>query len=214
MAKSDYKSICFRLNSQSSKDYEYLVRYLHEYQPNISPNQKIARATELTYLALAIPPEHQYYRSLVLESLSFHHSRINLLENVSGISLKQSNFQSMNSMPIYLSYGSTQSMTQPMAEVITNPVSTPAVVETSQVEPNPIEPTLSSIQELETKLDSLFEELLPRLQNGEHISKISATFDDLLPEDEEAWTDEMWELYDQTKQKIFELKRDDRELES
>ena len=101
-----------------------------------------------------------------------------------------------------------------MAEVITNPVSTPAVVETSQVEPNPIEPTLSSIQELETKLDSLFEELLPRLQNGEHISKISATFDDLLPEDEEAWTDEMWELYDQTKQKIFELKRDDRELES
>ena len=220
MTKSEHnKSICFRLNPNSSKDAEYLIKYLQNYQPNISANQKIAIAVNRLYLALAIPSEHEYYERIVLDTLNFYYAQINLLERVSGINLQHNdnNYARLQSeiTPPYndeacsdrwsthLVHGNTQSM----PKVSPNCIPTISVPETSQIESSQTKTSLTeivfTIQELEVKFDKIWQDIDKKILTKS--SDIKRIVKELQPEDEEAWTEEMWDFYDQTSAKISEI---------
>ena len=209
MTKSERnKSICFRLNSKSSKDVEYLIKYLQNYQPSISANQKIAIAVDRLYLALAIPSEHEYYERIVLDTLNFYYAQINLLKRVAGINLQYSDNDSARSQSSHLVYGNTQSM----PKVSPNCIPTISVPETSQIESSQTKTSLTeivfTIQELEVKFDKIWQDIDNKILTKS--SDIKRIVKELQPEDEEAWTEEMWDFYDRTSAKISEklIKRD------
>ena len=209
MTKSEHnKSICFRLNPNSSKDVEYLIKYLQNYQPNISANQKIAIAVNRLYLALAIPSEHEYYERIVLDTLNFYYAQINLLKRVSGINLQHSDNDYARSQSSHLVYGNTQSM----PKVSPNCIPTIPVPETSQIESSQTKTSLTenvfTIKELEVKFDNIWQDIDNKILTKS--SDIKRIVKELQPEDEEAWTEEMWDFYDRTSAKISEklIKRD------
>ena len=213
------KSICFRLNSKSSRDVEYLIEYLQNYQPSITANQKIAMAVDRLYLALAIPSEHEYYERIVLDTLNFYYAQINLLERVSGINLQHNDNDYARSQseitPPYndgacsdrwsthLVYGNTQSM----PKVSPDSIPTIPVPETSQIESSQTKTSLTkivfTIRELEVKFNKIWQDIDNKILTKS--SDIKRIVKELQPEDEEAWTEEMWDFYDQTSAKISEI---------
>lgn len=228
MTKSERnKSICFRLNSKSSRDVEYLIEYLQNYQPSITANQKIAMAVDRLYLALAIPSEHKYYERIVLDTLNFYYAQINLLERVSGINLQHSDNDYARSQseitPPYnngrmrqtesplrsdrwsthLVYGNTQSM----PKVSPDSIPTIPVPETSQIESSQTKTSLTeivfTIRELEVKFNKIWQDIDNKILTKS--LDIKRIVKELQPEDEEAWTEEMWDFYDQTSAKISEI---------
>ena len=214
MTRSEHnKSICFRLNPNSSKDVEYLIKYLQNYQPNISANQKIAIAVNRLYLALAIPSEHEYYERIVLDTLNFYYAQINLLKRVSGINLQHSDNDYARSQSSHLVYGNTQSMPKVSPNCIpTIPVPESSQIESSQIESSQTKTSLTeivfTIQELEVKFDKIWQDIDNKILTKS--SDIKRIVKELQPEDEEAWTEEMWDFYDRTSAKISEklIKRD------
>lgn len=204
MAKSEpNKSICFRLNSKSSKDVEYLIKYLQNYQPNISANQKIAMAVDRLYLALAIPSEHEYYERIVLDTLNFYYAQINLLERVSGINLQHSDNNYARSPSSHLVYGNTQSM----PKVSPDCIPTIPIPETSQIESSQTKTSLTeivcTIRELEAEFNKIWQDIDNKILTKS--SDIKRIVKELQPEDEETWTEEMWDFYDQSSAKISEI---------
>lgn len=199
MTKSERnKSICFRLNSKSSKDVEYLIKYLQNYQPSISANQKIAIAVDRLYLALAIPSEHEYYERIVLDTLNFYYAQINLLERVSGINLQHNDNNYARSQSTHLVHGNTQ----PMPKVSLDCIPTISVPETSQTKTSLTE-IVFTIQELEAEFNRIWQDIDKKILTKS--SDIKRIVKELQPEDEEAWTEEMWDFYDQTSAKISEI---------
>ena len=194
--------------------------------------QKINRPISDYYRPFALSSDHEHYRHVVIESLTSIQAQMDLIENVTGINLKRYGTGLTQAMPIHIPHGiaypTVQTIPQPSLRAmgVVNPTPTPTVSQSDREvvskfgEELPIteeesettnsETVLSTFKELEQKLN----ELLQKIADGEDVLKISRIINNLEPEDEEAWTEDMWSFYDLTRHKVSKIMNPAYDIES
>ena len=219
------KIIRYEVRNNSDIYSEGVFKYLTEYCTNSDPQSYIDKIVKAHTLPLGLSLDHEHYRHVVLESLTFLLAQVDLIENVTGISLKPYSPELVQpSMVAYSPRSNSYPTVQPSlrATGAVNQTPTPTVIQSENEvvskfgEELPIEElpitekqsettnsetvlsTLSTFEELEQKLN----ELLQKIADGGDILKISRLINNLEPEDEEAWTEEMWNFYDLTRHKV------------
>ena len=94
-----------------------------------------------------------------------------------------------------------------MPKVSPDSIPTIPVPETSQIESSQTKTSLTeivfTIRELEVKFNKIWQDIDNKILTKS--SDIKRIVKELQPEDEEAWTEEMWDFYDQTSAKISEI---------
>lgn len=184
------ETIFYRLNFKSSSYSQALIEYLQEQRHCLSGRQKVEQIVETFLLPLVVSPEDTNFKEIVVESLSKLKSQIDIIQVLTGISL----FDNYQSRCLQLPNSTAQTSTL-KASQSTN-------VEQQQDEPQiNTKPELTPFQELEATIDRF------RKQLTEDIDPlvISQNLTQIQPEEEESWTEQMWQTYDSFYEEVSQL---------
>ncbi|MGL6340567.1 MAG: hypothetical protein ACRC80_15690 [Waterburya sp.] len=162
-------------------------------------------ALEAFYLPLSLSPDHPKFKEIVVQSLSKLKGQVEVIEALTRISLPSNSqpdyLQAMMTYPPHYGVSNTSSLPSEVTKATTIPVETKASQSTiKQVSTQAPEPQLSQFEELEAKIV----ELLQELADGGEGHKIISILNKLQPDDEDKWSEEMWDLYDQAVNQVSE----------
>ena len=217
------KIIRYELRNNSDIYSEVVFKYLIGYCTNSAPQSYIDKIVKAHTLPLGLSLDHEHYRHVVIESLTFLLAQVDLIENVTGISVRRYSPEliqpsMVGHFPYPNSYPTVQPIPQPSPQAMgaVNPTLTPTVrqseneavskfreelpITEEKSETTSSETVLSTLEELEQKLN----DLLQKIADGEDVLKIVRIINNLEPEDEEAWTEEMWNFYDRVREEVLE----------
>ena len=206
--RHEFKDTSFEFSSEVI-DYLDSIGHLSHIQ------QKINRPISDYYRPFALSSDHEHYRHVVIESLTSIQAQMDLIENVTGISLKRYSPgliqpSMVGYSPHFNSYPTVQPIPQPTLTPTVSQSENEAVSKLREELPITKEKSettnnktvLSAFEELKQKLN----DLLQKIADGEDVLKIVRIIDNLEPEDEEAWTEEMWDFYDRVREEVLEAK--------
>jgi hypothetical protein len=199
------KTIRYVLTDKSCIFSGALIEYLEQTRFSLSVRQQIDIALEAFYLPLSLPPEHPKFKEIVVQSLSKLKGQVEVIETLTGISLpsnSQSDYlQAVMAYPPQYRVSNTASSHPEVTQATTIPVETKASQFTiEQVSTQAVDPQLSQFEELQAKIV----ELLQELADGGEGHKIICILNELQPDDEDKWSEEMWDLYDQAVNQVSE----------
>lgn len=183
------ETIFYRLNFKSSSYSQDLIEYLQQQNYCLNGRQKVEQIVETFLLPLVVSPEDPNFKAIVVESLSKLKSQIEIIQVLTGISLLD-NCQFGYLQP-------PNSVAYPIPEVFQS-----TATEQQQDEfHTDKELELTPLQELEATIDRFKQQL------SENIDPlvISQALTQIQPEDEESWTEEMWQLYDSFYEEVSQL---------
>ncbi|MFM2314217.1 hypothetical protein C7B62_20440 [Pleurocapsa sp. CCALA 161] len=185
------ETIFYRLNFKSSSYSQALIEYLQEQRHCLSGRQKVEQIVETFLLPLVVSPEDPNFKAIVVESLSKLKSQIDIIQVLTGISL----FNNYQSGCLQLPNSTAQTSTL-KASQFTN-------VEQQQDEPqiNTKLEELTPFQELEATIDSFKQQL----KEGIDPLVISQKLAQIQPEEEESWSEQMWQTYDSFYEEVSQL---------
>lgn len=190
------KIIRYEVRNNSDIYSEGVFKYLIGYCTNSDPQSYIDKIVKAHTLPLGLSLDHEHYRHVVIESLTFLLAQVDLIENISGISLKRFGTGLIQpSMVGHFPYPNSSPTVQPIPQLrpqamgVVNPTST----QEEEIKAIPTESVLTPLQELEATLDKFSQQLADGTSPGNLIHPLSQ----LQPDDEEAWTEEMWAVYDE-----------------
>lgn len=196
------RTIRYVLTDKSCTFSGALIEYLEQTRFSLSVRQQIDMALEAFYLPLSLSPDHPKFKEIVVQSLSKLKGQVEIIEALTEISLP-SNSQPdyLQAMMAYPSHNRASNTTCSSPEVTSIPVEAKASQSTiEQVSTQAAEPQLSQFEELEAKIV----ELLQELADGGEGHKIISILNELQPDDEDKWSEEMWDLYDQAVNQVSE----------
>ncbi|MEN9520630.1 MAG: hypothetical protein RLZZ381_3218 [Cyanobacteriota bacterium] len=181
-----------------------LIEYLEQTRFSLSVRQQIDIALEAFYLPLSLPPEHPKFKEIVVQSLSKLKGQVEVIETLTGISLpsnsQSDHLQALMAYPPQYRVSNTVSSLPEVTQATTIPVETKPSNTIEQVSTQAVKPQLSQFEELQAKIV----ELLQELADGEEGHKIIRILNELQPDDEDKWSEEMWDLYDQAVNQVSE----------
>lgn len=185
------ETIFYRLNFKSSSYSQALIEYLQEQRHCLSGRQKVEQIVETFLLPLVVSAEDPNFKAIVVESLSKLKSQIDIIQVLTGISL----FNNYQSGCLQLPNSTAQTSTL-KASQFTN-------VEQQQDEPqiNTKLEELTPFQELEATIDSFKQQL----KEGIDPLVISQKLAQIQPEEEESWSEQMWQTYDSFYEEVSQL---------
>lgn len=202
-SKTKNNLVRFELKCKSDNSSEQLLtEYLNRHSI-VSPQARIGKAVESFYLPLSVSPDHEHFRSIVLESLVSLQAQIDLIENLTGISVKHSGLEVSEPITIYPPNSIPPletTKTRPHKLAVRGEESNPTAESNVMVTPIKPDPVLSPLEELGAKIMGLLQELA----NGEDGLEIIRILNELQPKNEEDWSDEMWEIYDRAREQVSE----------
>ena len=183
------ETIFYRLNFKSSSYSQDLIEYLQQQNYCLNGRQKVEQIVETFLLPLVVSPEDPNFKAIVVESLSKLKSQIEIIQVLTGISLLD-NCQFGYLQP-------PNSVAYPIPEVFQS-----TATEQQQDEfHTDKELELTPLQELEATIDRFKQQL------SENIDPlvISQALTQIQPEDEESWTEQMWQIYDSFYEEVSQL---------
>lgn len=202
-SKTKNNLVRFELKCKSDNSSEQLLtEYLNRHSI-VSPQARIGKAVGSFYLPLSVSPDHEHFRSIVLESLVSLQAQIDLIENLTGISVKHSGLEVSQPIMFYPPDSIPPletTKTRPRKLAVRGEESNTTAESNVMVTPIKPDPVLSPLEELEAKIMGLLQELA----NGEDGLEIIRILNELQPENEEDWSDEMWEIYDRAREQVSE----------
>lgn len=178
------ETIFYRLNFKSSTYSQDLIEYLQQQSYCLNGRQKVEQIVETFLLPLVLSPKDPNFRAIVVESLSKLKSQIEIIQVLTGISLFD-NYQS----------GSFQ---------LSSPTTYTSIVQKHQDESQTdteSEVTVTPFQELEATI----EDFKQQLKKGIDPLVISQNLTQIQPEEEESWTEQMWQMYDSFYEEVSQL---------
>lgn len=189
------ETIFYRLNFKSSIYSQDLIEYLQQQSHCLNGRQKVEQIVETFLLPLVLSPEDPNFKAIVVESLSKLKSQIEIIQVLTGVSL----FDDCQSGSLQLSNS--------IAHTSTSKASQLTVVEQqdkSQTNIEPVitvEPELNPLQELEATIASFEQQLI----EGVEPLVISQNLAQIQPDNEESWTEQMWQIYDSFYEEVSQL---------
>ena len=184
------ETIFYRLNFKSSSYSQDLIEYLQQQNYCLNGRQKVEQIVETFLLPLVVSPEDPNFKAIVVESLSKLKSQIEIIQVLTGISLFNNHQSECFQLPNYT------------AHISTSKISQSAIGEQQQDEFHTnTELELTPLQKLETTIDRFKQQL------SENIDPlvISQALTQIQPEDEESWTEQMWQIYDSFYEEVSQL---------
>ena len=180
------ETIFYRLNFKSSSYSQDLIEYLQQQNYCLNGRQKVEQIVETFLLPLVVSPEDPNFKAIVVESLSKLKSQIEIIQVLTGISLFD-NCQSGYLQP-------PNSVAYPIPEVFQSTATEQQQDKSQTGNPTPL-------QELEATIDRFKQQL------SENIDPlvISQALTQIQPEDEESWTEQMWQIYDSFYEEVSQL---------
>ena len=185
------ETIFYRLNFKSSSYSQALIEYLQEQRHCLSGRQKVEQIVETFLLPLVVSPEDPNFQEIVVESLSKLKSQIEIIQILTGVIL----FENCQSGSLRLS--------NPTAQISTSKTSQSTIVEQQQGK-SQIDYELKNLtpfQELEVTINNFKQQLT----EGVDPLIISQNLSQIQPEDEESWTEQMWQIYDSFYEEVSQL---------
>ncbi|MBE9048074.1 hypothetical protein IQ255_27390 [Pleurocapsales cyanobacterium LEGE 10410] len=173
------ETIFYRLNFKSSIYSQNLIEYLQQQSHCLNGRQKVEQIVETFLLPLVISPEDPNFKAIVVESLSKLKSQIEIIQILTGVSL------------VDRSQSGSLQLSDSIAHTSTSKTSQLTVVE--QQDKTPIEEEvkdLTPFQELEATIDNFKQQLT----EGVEPLVISQNLTQIQPEEEESWTENMWQV--------------------
>ena len=187
---SKSETIFYRLNFKSSSYSQDLIQYLQQQNYCLNGRQKVEQIVETFLLPLVLSPEDPNFKAIVVESLSRLKSQIEIIQVMTGINLVDSERSKCLQLPnstVYLP-----------ASTVPQPVEAEQQKDESHIDKG-LE--LTPLQELETTIDRFKQQLLEDIDP----LVISQALTKIQPEEEESWTEEMWEIYDSFYEEVSQL---------
>lgn len=187
---SKSETIFYRLNFKSSSYSQDLIQYLHQQNYCLNGRQKVEQIVETFLLPLVLSPEDPNFKAIVVESLSRLKSQIEIIQVMTGINLIDSDRSECLQLPnstVYLP-----------ASTVPRPVEAEQQKDESHIDKG-LE--LTPLQELETTIDRFKQQLLEDIDP----LVISQALTKIQPEEEESWTEEMWQIYDSFYEEVSQL---------
>ncbi len=180
------ETIFYRLNFKSSSYSQDLIEYLQQQNYCLNGRQKVEQIVETFLLPLVISPKDPNFKAIVVESLSKLKSQIEIIQVLTGISLPD-NCQSRYLQP-------PNSVAYSIPEVFQSTA-------TEQQQDKSQTGNSTPLQELEATIDRFKQQL------SENIDPlvISQALTQIQPEDEESWTEQMWQIYDSFYEEVSQL---------
>jgi hypothetical protein len=191
------ETIFYRLNFKSSSYSQDLIKYLQEQKYGLSGRQKVEQIVETFLLPLAVPPEDPSFKEIVVESLSRLKSQIEIIQVLTGISLLENcqsgclqppNSVTYSSPPQIASKSRVMEQQQDVSQIDIQ------AARSTTPESNPF-------QQLEAAIDSFKRQL----RDGAEPLAISQNLTRIQPEEEETWTEQMWQIYDCFYEEVSQL---------
>ena len=189
------ETIFYRLNFKSSIYSQDLIEYLQQQSHCLNGRQKVEQIVETFLLPLVISSEDPNFKAIVVESLSKLKSQIEIIQILTGVSLFD-DCQSRSLQP-----------SNSIAHTSTSKTSQLTVVEQqdkSQINIEPVitvKPELNPLQELEATIASYKQQLT----EGVEPLVVSQNLTQIQPDDEESWTEQMWQMYDSFYEEVSQL---------
>ena len=177
------ETICYRLSFQSSLYSQHIIEYLQKNKYCLSGRQQVEQIVETFLLPLVLSPEDPNFKAIVVESLSKLKSQMEIIQVMTGVSL----FDNCQSASLQL------------------PNSTPytSIIQQHKDEfqiDNKLK-DLTPFQELEITIDRFKQQLLDNIDP----LVISQNLTQIQPEEEESWSEEMWQMYDRFYEEVSQL---------
>jgi hypothetical protein len=191
------ETIFYRLNFKSSSYSQDLIKYLQEQKYGLSGRQKVEQIVETFLLPLAVAPEDPSFKEIVVESLSRLKSQIEIIQVLTGISLLENCQSKCLQPPNSVTYSSPPQMTSQSTVMEQQE-------DLSPIDIQPVRSTTSELnpfQELEAAIDSFKRQL----RDGAEPLAISQNLTQIQPEEEETWTEQMWQIYDCFYEEVSQL---------
>ena len=176
-------TICYRLSSQSSLYSQHIIEYLQKSKYCLSGRQQVEQIVETFLLPLVLSPEDPNFKAIVVESLSKLKSQMEIIQVMTGISL----VDNCQSASLQLSTPT------PYTSIVQQ------YQDESQID-NKLK-DLSPFQELEATIDNFKQQLT----EGTEPLVISQSLAQIQPEEEESWTEQMWQMYDSFYEEVSQL---------
>ncbi|WP_036488826.1 hypothetical protein [Myxosarcina sp. GI1] len=181
------ETIFYRLNFKSSLYSQNLIEYLQEQRHCLNGRQKVEQIVETFLLPLVVSPEDPNFKAIVVESLSKLKSQIEIIQVLTGISLFD-NFQSGCLQP-------PNSVAYP---------SIPKVFQSTVTEQQQHKSQIGNITPLQ-ELEATVNRFKQQLTEGVDPLVISQNLTQIQPDEEESWTEQMWQLYDNFYEEVSQL---------
>ena len=173
-------TIRYRLGFKHSRYGKSLIEYLQRGSSCLDGRQQVEQIIEAFLLPLVLSPEDPNFKAVAVESLSRLKSQIEIIQSMTGISLASS-YQP----------ASIPAPTQFQSVVSERPLEVQANTESE----------LSPLEELEATIDRFKQQLLDNIDP----LVISQALTQIQPEEEESWTEEMWQIYDSFYEEVSQL---------
>ena len=184
------ETIFYRLNFKSSIYSQDLIKYLQQQSHCLNGRQKVEQIVETFLLPLVISSEDPNFKAIVVESLSKLKSQIEIIQVLTGVSL----FDDCQSRSLQLSNS--------IAHTSTSKASQLTVVE--QQYETPIEEEVKDLTPFQ-ELEATIAHFKQQLTEGTEPLVISQNLAQIQPEEEESWTEQMWQMYDSFYEEVSQL---------
>ncbi|NJL51034.1 MAG: hypothetical protein HC930_00420 [Hydrococcus sp. SU_1_0] len=167
-----------------------MIEYLQQQSHCLNGRQKIEQIVETFLLPLVVSPEDPNFKAIVVESLSRLKSQIEIIQVMTGVSL----FDNCQFGCLQLPNTTAQTF---------SPMTSQSTVTEQQQDESQINTKLglTPFQELEATIDSFKQQL----KEGIDPLVISQNLTQIQPEEEESWTEQMWQIYDSFYEEVSQL---------
>lgn len=185
------ETIFYRLNFKSSLYSQDLIEYLQQQSHCLNGRQKIEQIVETFLLPLVVSPEDPNFKAIVVESLSRLKSQIEIIQVMTGVSL----FDNCQSGCLQLPNTTAQTF---------SPMTSQSTVTEQQQDKSQINIELKELT-LFQKLEATIDGFKQQLKEGIDPLVISQNLTQIQPEEEESWTEQMWQIYDSFYEEVSQL---------
>ena len=184
------ETIFYRLNFKSSSYSQDLIQYLQQQNYCLNGRQKVEQIVETFLLPLVLSPEDPNFKAIVVESLSRLKSQIEIIQVMTGVNLFDNDRPECFQLP------------NTTAHIFTSKVSQSTIAEQQQNKSHTdTKLELTPLQELEATIDRFKQQLT----EGIDPLVISQNLTQIQPEEEESWTEQMWQIYDSFYEEVSQL---------
>ena len=185
------ETIFYRLNFKSSNYSQDLIEYLQQQSHCLNGRQKVEQIVETFLLPLVISPEDPNFKAIVVESLSKLKSQIEIIQILTGVSLVDRGQSGSLQLSDSIAHTSTSKTSQ---SIIIGQQQDEALIDYKLKDLTPFQQLKATIDDFKQQLTEGVEPLV-----------VSQNLTQIQPDNEESWTEQMWQVYDSFYEEVSQL---------